>query len=240
MRGIGGMYRQLHAACVTFAAAADVVMGTMGGGLKRREGISARLGDVLSELYLVSCVLNRFERDGSPPSDLPLVEWNYRMALCNIQSRLDEVLVDLPNRPAAWLLRLIAFPWGRRRRPPNRRLIRACANLIMTESETRSRLTGGIYVSGKTSDATGLMEAAFTAALTRDTIEAKLREGGISGRAALADLDVLVDRGALSRKDADKLIKANELVRKAIAVDDFAPHELTVLAKKARTRKVSE
>lgn len=237
MRGIGGMYRQLHAACVTFAAVSDIVMGTLGGGLKRREGISARLGDVLSELYLMSCVLKRFESDGSPATDLPLVEWNQRMSLYVIQSRLDEVLVDLPNRPAAWLLRLIAFPWGRRRRPPKGSLIHACAKLILATGETRERLTAGIYVSKDKSDATGLMEAAFAEALIRDSIEAKLREGGISGRAALADLDALVSEGALSREDADNLINANELVRKAIAVDDFAPQELTTRAKKPRAKK---
>ena len=119
-------------------------MGTLGGGLKRREGISARLGDVLSELYLMSCVLKRFESDGSPAADLPLVEWNHRMSLYNIQNRLDDVLVDLPNRPAAWLLRFIAFPWGRRRRPPKGRLIHACAKLILVAGETRERLTTGI------------------------------------------------------------------------------------------------
>jgi acyl-CoA dehydrogenase len=185
----------------------------------------------------MSCVLKRFESDGSPASDLPLVEWNHRMSLYNIQCRLDEVLVDLPNRPTAWLLRVIAFPWGRRRRPPKRRLIHACAELVLTAGESRERLTAGIYVSGDKSDATGLMEAAFAQALSRDSIEANLRKTGISGRAALADLDTLVVKGALSREDADRLIDANELVRKAIAVDDFAPHELTTRTKKAQAKK---
>ncbi|MEE8439557.1 MAG: acyl-CoA dehydrogenase [Micropepsaceae bacterium] len=233
VRGIGGMYRRLHAACVTFAAASDLVMGTLGGGLKRREGISARLGDILSELYLMSCVLKRFESDGMPAADLPLVEWNHRMSLYDIQNRLDQVLVDLPNRPVAWLLRIIAFPWGRRRRPPSGRLIHACAELILAASETRERLTAGIYVSEDSSDATGLMEAAFAAALIRDSIEAKLRKAGKTGRAALSDLEALVTEGALSREDADILNHANETVRKAIAVDHFAPEELVERPKQA-------
>jgi len=185
----------------------------------------------------MSCVLKRFESDGSPISDLPLVEWNYRMSLYNIQTRLDEVLVELPNRPAAWLLRVIAFPWGRRRRPPKGKLIHACAKIVLASGEARERLTAGIYVSKNKSDATGLMEAAFKEALTRDSIEAELRKKGISGRAALADVDKLVVDGALSREDADKLIKANEIVRKAIAVDDFAPHELASPDKKPRAKK---
>jgi acyl-CoA dehydrogenase len=226
VKGVGGMYRHLHAACVTFAAAADLVMGTMGGGLKRREGISARLGDVLSELYILSAVLKRFELDGMQPADLPLVEWNYRTALFNIQRALDEVFVDLPNRPVAWFLRLIAFPWGRRRRAPRRRVIQACANIILNPGPARERLTQGIFRSSDEHDATGLMEAAFEAALRRDAIEAKLKEAGKSGRKALSDLDALVAEGVMSREDADSLTAANALIREAIMVDDFAPEEL--------------
>jgi acyl-CoA dehydrogenase len=227
VKGIGGMYRHLHAACVTFAAVADLVMGTLGGGLKRREGISARLGDVLSELYILSAVLKRFESDGLQAADLPLVEWNYRMALFNIQRALDEVLIDLPNRPVAWFLRLIAFPWGRRRRAPRGRLMQACAKLILNPGPTRERLTAGIYRNLDKNDATGLMEAAFEAALTRDAIEAKIKDAGKAGRAALSDLEALVAEGVVTREDADALNAANALIRESIMVDDFAPEELT-------------
>ena len=129
-RNIGWMYRRLHAAAVTFAVVADFVLGTLGGELKRRESISARLGDVLSELYLLSCVLKRFEDDGAPAEDLPLVEYAVRDGLHTIQNQLDGVLCNLPMRPAAWFLRLIAFPLGRRKRAPADRLTHACANSI--------------------------------------------------------------------------------------------------------------
>jgi acyl-CoA dehydrogenase len=229
VKGVGGMYRHLHAACVTFAAVADLVMGTLGGSLKRREGISARLGDVLSELYILSAVLKRFETDGMQAADLPLVEWNYRIALFNIQGALDDVLVELPNRPVAWFLRLIAFPWGRRRRPPRRRLIQACVNLVFNANPSRERLTAGIYRSSDKKDATGLMEAAFDAALKRDAIEAILKEAGKSGRKALSDLNALIAEGVLSQEDADSLKAVNALIREAIMVDDFASEELTRL-----------
>src|SRR5258705_11701053 len=137
------MYRGLHVASVTFAAVADLVMGTLGGEMKRRESLSARLGDVLSELYLLSCVLQRLETVGSPAADLPLVDGNYRNALHTIQSRLVEVLTNLPMRPAAWLLRIVAFPLGRHRRSPPDRLTHACAKLILSATPTRERLTDG-------------------------------------------------------------------------------------------------
>jgi acyl-CoA dehydrogenase len=225
--GIARFYRGMHVAAVTFAAVADLVMGTLGGEMKRRENLSARLGDILSELYLMSCVLKRYEDDGARKEDLPLVEWNYRNTLHTIQTRLDEVLTNLPNRPVAWLLRLVAFPLGRHRRPPSDRLTHTCAALILSATETRERLTDGIYVGRSPNDATGRMEAAFAAALERDSIEDKIRASGQTGRKALADLPRLVRENIISQAEADALTRANAIIRDAIDVDDFAPSELT-------------
>jgi acyl-CoA dehydrogenase len=222
---VAAMYRGLHVASVTFAAVADLVMGTLGGEMKRKENLSARLGDILSELYLMSCVLKRFESDGSPAADLPLVEWNYRSALYTIQTRLDEVLSNLPARPVAWLLRMAAFPLGRHRRPPSDKLTHRTAALILSPSETRERLTKGIYINHVPSDATGRMEHAFAAAVERDLIEDKIRKER-PGKKALADLAALVRDKIITQAEADSLTTANAIVREAIDVDDFAPSEL--------------
>jgi len=220
------MYRGLHRAAVTFAAVADLVMGTLGGELKRREGLSARLGDVLSELYLMSCVLKRFEDDGMPKEDLAFVEWNYRSALYTIQTQLDEVLRNLPMRPVAWLLRVIAFPFGRHHRAPSIWLTRDVARLLLSPSETRDRLTRGIYLSTNAADATGRMERAFQAAVERDRIEENIRKVK-PGRKALADLTALVNERVITEEEAAALAAANAIVREVIDVDDFAPEELT-------------
>ena len=224
--GVGSMYRQLHVASVTFAAVADLVMATLGGEMKRKESLSARLGDVLSELYILSCTLKRFEDDESPAADLPLVEWNYRMSLHVIRERLSEVLRNMPARPVAYFLRFVMFRWGVPQRAPSDRVIQACANLITRPSETRERLTHGIYISKRATDATGRMEAAFAAAVARDVIEDKIRKAGKTGRKAMADLAGLVSAGIISNTDAEALKSANDIVRDAIDVDDFAPEEL--------------
>jgi acyl-CoA dehydrogenase len=221
------MYRGLHAAAVSFAAVADLVIATLGGSLKRREAISARLGDVLGELYLMSCVLKRFEDEGRQAEDLPLVEWNYRSALYTVQKRFDEILVNLPSRPVAWFLRMIAFPLGRHRRPPSDRLTRFCAALIVSPTASRERLTRGIYIGTSASDATGRMEAAFAAAVQRDTIEEKIRASGNSVKRALADLPKLLLENVLTQSEAEALMRASAIIRDAIDVDDFAPSELT-------------
>lgn len=221
------MYRGLHSAAVSFAAVADLVMAALGGSLKRREAISARLGDILSELYLMSCVLKRFEDEGSNAEDLPLVEWNYRNALYTVQSRLDEVFTNLPSTPLASVLRLISFPLGRFRRPPSDRLNHLCAALILAPTGARERLTRGIYTSRNSSDATGRMEHAFEAAIERDHIEEKVRASGNSVKRALSDLPKLLRENVLTQAEADALMRASAVIRDAIDVDDFAPSELT-------------
>ncbi len=114
-------YQQLTRYSAAFALAADVSMLVLGGSLKRREKISARLGDVLSQLYLCSATLKRFQDDGRPAEDLPLLYWSMQDALVRIQVAFDGVLQNFPSRFAALLLRVLIFPLGKCLAPPVRR-----------------------------------------------------------------------------------------------------------------------
>jgi acyl-CoA dehydrogenase len=127
----------------------------------------------------------------------------------------------------AWFLRLIAFPLGRWRRPPSDRLAHACAGLILSATETRERLTDGIYISRAVSDPTGRIESAFAAAIQRDATEEKIRAAGVKGRKAMSDLVQLVQAKIITQTEADALARANMVIRDAIDVDDFEPSELT-------------
>ena len=226
VEGTAWIYRRLHTAAVTFAFVADIVMAMMGGALKRRESLSARLGDVLSDLYIMSCVLKRYEDDGMPKGDLPLVEWNAREALYRIQTRLDEVLDNFPARWAAWLLRAIVFPLGRHRRPAKQRLVHQCASLITAPSDVRDRLTSGIYVDTDPENATGRIERAFAAAVERDAIEEKIRAAHKGGRKERPDAAQLVRDGVITQAEADALARDIAIVRECVDVDDFAAAEL--------------
>ncbi|MFZ1097495.1 MAG: acyl-CoA dehydrogenase, partial [Xanthobacteraceae bacterium] len=137
-------YGPLTRYACAFALAADVTLLTLSAGLKRREMISGRFGDILSELYLLSAVLKRWEDEGRQQADLPLVEWCMQTGFAAIESRLDEILANLPSRPAAWLLRFILLPFGVRRRGPSDRVTQACAEILLVPSGTRERLTADI------------------------------------------------------------------------------------------------
>ena len=106
--------------------------------------ISARFGDILSELYLLSAVLKRWEDEGRQEADLPLVAWCAEDGFATIETALDEMFANFPNRPAAWLLRFLMLPFGVARRGPPDRLTQACAEILLEPSATRDRLTSDI------------------------------------------------------------------------------------------------
>src|SRR5262249_61817360 len=109
-------YRQLSRYSAAFALCADMALLTLGGALKRKEMLSARFGDILSELYLLSAALKRWHDEGREPADLPLLEWCMEAGFATIEARFDEIFANFPNRPAAWLLRFLLLPFGGRPR----------------------------------------------------------------------------------------------------------------------------
>ncbi|CAH2923839.1 MAG: Acyl-CoA dehydrogenase [uncultured Paraburkholderia sp.] len=130
-------YRAATRMATVFALLADVSMFVLGGDLKRRERISARLGGMLSQLYLISATLKRFEDEGRQEDDLPLVRWGVEDSLHRAQQALDGVLANYPNRLAAGLARVLAFPFGLPYREPSDRLGSEIAQLMQTPGAAR-------------------------------------------------------------------------------------------------------
>ncbi|OGS94519.1 MAG: acyl-CoA dehydrogenase [Gallionellales bacterium RIFCSPLOWO2_12_FULL_57_18] len=139
-------YQRMTCFSAAFALSADVTMAALGGSLKRREKISARLGDVLSLLYLCSAALKRFEDDGRPAEDLPLLHWAMQDALYKIQQAFDGVIQNFPNALVRGLLSVLVFPLGQRLLPPSDHLGHQIATLLMQPGAARDRLTAGMYI----------------------------------------------------------------------------------------------
>jgi acyl-CoA dehydrogenase len=113
------MFAQLSRMSAAFALVSDVALATLGARLKRREKISGRLADALAWLYLGSATLKRYHDEGMPAASIPLVRFACEYSLYEIQKALEGVLYNLPNRPAAWIVRPFVFPLGRRYRSPS-------------------------------------------------------------------------------------------------------------------------
>lgn len=231
-------YQQIARFSTSFALLADFALMTLGGSLKRKERISGQFADALSNLYLCSCVLKHYQNQGGRKEDIPLLHWACLQTLHQAQQALSEILRKLPLQPAAWLLRLAVFPFGKPVSPPNDRLIHQTASLLQHDSEVRDRLTQGIYVSFDKEDATGRIEAAFKAVLAAAPVEAKIRQAQKDKRLAKGDPSAMAEeavaQGLISDQEAGLMALAGQARRAAIDVDDFSPEEM--LGKQAASR----
>ena len=229
--GMARYYRQLTRFSAAFATLADASMLVLGGSLKRRESISARLGDVLSQLYLISATLKRFEDEGRQAADAPLAHWAIQDAFCRAQDAITGVLDNFPNRFLACALRVLLFPWGRSFSAPSDKLSAAVAEALCTPGAARDRLTRLAHVPVGLEEPVGALEAALQAVLATQSLDARVREFEKSGkipagdpRANVRDIaDAVHAAGGLTDEEYERLLARNALRDRVIAVDDFAP-----------------
>jgi len=220
-------YQRATHLSAAFAFLADVSMLVMGGALKRKEKISGRLGDVLSMMYLISAALKRFEDEGRPAEDLPLVHWSVRDALYHAQQAIDAILANFPNAIVAGLVYRLVFPWGTPFRPSADVHNRGCAALVLEPGAARERLTAGMYVPPieDRADATAVLEAAFHATIACEPIEKKLREavknGVIVPRAGLDTAQLAREQNVISAEEHARWEEKEALRKAVIQVDDF-------------------
>ncbi len=224
-------YQHIVRFSASFAFTVDVAMLTLGGYLKKKENLSARLGDVLSAMYLASMVLKHHENQGRPADDLPLVEWACRNLLYHAQEQLHGFLRNFPNRLLAGAMRAIVFPRGRHYSAPSDRLGRQVAERLTQPSATRQRLGEYIYTTVEPGNPLGLLEEALAMALQMEPLEKRIRiEGVKAGRISALDLPGQIEQalaaGLISDPEAQALRAFDRKVMNLVHVDDFAPHEL--------------
>jgi acyl-CoA dehydrogenase len=225
-------FQHVNRYSASFALATDIAMLALGGYLKKKETLSARLGDVLSAMYLASMVLKHHENQGREAADLPLVEWACRSLLYQAQEQLHLFLRNFPNRPLAAFMRLLIFPRGLTYFPPSDRLGRDIVDLIMNPTAARERLTRYIYKTQQANNPLGLLQEALILSTMAEPLEKRIRVEGVkTGRVTALDLTGQIAQalhlGILTEAEAAVLRDYDAKVSHLINVDDFAPHELT-------------
>ncbi len=233
--------RRLDWLAAAFALNADLSMMTLGSSLKRRERLSARLGDVLSLLFLGSAVIKHFEDQGRPAADLPLVRWAMEDHLRGIQEAFLALWRNFPNRNLARVLRRLTFPAGLPFRGPDDALDRRVARLILEPGASRDRLTEGIYRTRDPTQAAGRLELAMEATARAAGAERLLKEaaarGQVSGMRDTQSLRQAQDAGVLRADEAASVARAEQRCAAAIAVDSFADPRTAAPEAEARAQR---
>lgn len=222
-------YKQMNRFSAALALMSDVAMATLGGDLKRRERISARLGDILSMLYLTSTVLKKYNDEGRQVQDLPLVQWACEDNLHKAQHALDELFDNFPNTLIGAVLKRVVFPWGRTLRRPSDSLDHKVARIMQTPCEARSRLGSHLYLTQEPNNQLGLLEKALSDILAAEPLFDKVVHAANKrlpfyrlGEVAALGLEL----GVLSQAEAEKLRVAEAGRLHVINVDDFDPAAL--------------
>jgi acyl-CoA dehydrogenase len=223
-------YRKLNRYAANLALVADSSMLLLGGKLKFKEKLSARLGDVLSNLYIASAMLKRYEDQGRPSADQALLAWAFHDCAYRMQSALDGVLRNFPIRPAAWLLRALVFPLGRREVPPSDRLGHRVAAILCAPGEARDRLAEWIYLTPSANNPVGRMNALLPDVIAAEPVERKFakahKSGAIKSLDAAAQLVEAEQIGAISSEERKLLERVRAATMEFIGVDDFDSAEL--------------
>ena len=221
-------YQHINRFSASFVLASDAAMLTLGGALKKKEKLSARLGDMLSYMYIASAALKRFEDQNRPAEDLPLVEWACRDALYRLQEQMHGFLRNFPNKPVAAVLRFLIFPRGRTYSAPGDELGHEVAELISTPGGARDRLTRNTYTGDKHSPV-GMFNEALELAVRLEPVERRIREAEKAGKldeTAGSVVAAAETAKIITGQEARELLRLEELTAEIVAVDDFDTSEL--------------
>lgn len=222
-------YQKLNRYSANLALLSDISMAVLGGSLKRKERLSARLGDILSQLYLSSATLKRYHDEGRNIEDLPLVHWGLQDSLRQTEQAIEEFLVNFPVPVLGKALKLLLMPFGKVNKAPSDRLDNQVAQILQTPSATRSRLGRYQYLEPTEHNAVGLIEQALHTILEAEPAFDKVCKA-LGKKRPFTNLDKVakigLDEGVLNSDEANLLIEAEKQRLYTINVDDFEPSVL--------------
>ncbi|MGK0273134.1 MAG: acyl-CoA dehydrogenase [Cocleimonas sp.] len=235
-------YADINRLSGVFALAADVSMLSLGAKLKFKENLSARLGDLLSTLYMASMVLKHHKDTGYNEDEWPIVQWSLDHLLHEYQIAFDELTANFPNRALAFAMNTAAFPIGGRFKAPSDNLEEKVVDVISNNNAARDRLTAGLYMELEELNPLAKTNQVFLDSLElkplQKTIKAAIKSGTLPKSSGQALLDSALEKGVIDKDQAKKLNQHHLDVMEIVNVDDFDESELIRVAyKKTRAKK---
>ena len=219
-------YQQLTRMSASFALLSDACVLILGGSLKRKEKISGRLADALSNMYLITAVLKQYEDQGYKQDDLPLLEWACEDSLYNVQEAMKAVMRNFPIPFIGKILNVVIFPLTKPYGGASDKLGHKIARVLLNPSATRDRLTKGIFFTDDPHDAMGRLENALNVVLDAEAAERKLRDairiGLINAKDYPGAVDDAISQNIINKEEADKILAAHQATLNAISVDEFS------------------
>ena len=218
-------YARITRYSAAFSLAADVSMLTLGGALKKKEKTSARLGDMLSHLYMASAVLKRYRDQGSQKADQSLVAWTLHQHFYRIEQALKLLTYNYPNKVVGFILRRLVLPLGNHELPAGDLLGHKTASLVLNPNETRARLTDGIDKDVSKFNVVAQMNETLIKVIDAEPLERRIlkaiKTGDVDEITPSGQLQQAMDKEIINKAEFDKLTEVRAEVSEIVAVDDF-------------------
>lgn len=218
--------KQISRFSSALALVSDIALLSLGGALKRKENLSARLGDVLSYLYMASCALKTFKDHGEMPEEQAYADWALQHCLYEVQTAFSEFFDNFPIKWLAKILRLTVMPYGKRFKKPSDQLNQALIAEMTQPSVLRDRLTQYCYLPTSEDAAVGCVENAFTKAIAVSEIDKKFKQALKANHIKryqpfAAQVSQAIEKNVLTTDEGALFITAQAAIADVIAVDTF-------------------
>lgn len=220
-------YRLITRYSAVLASLSDVAFALLGGDLKRREMVSARLGDLHSHL-LISCAILKYH------ATLPRDEANdahatyaLRRSLSQAHDAIEDFCRNFGNYGVARLLKGLFFPVGRPclAHKPDDALIRTLGEQIMNPTSVRDALAANAYISQDPNDSIGRVETTYNKLLEVEAdFEAFYKadiKGKLSGDTLRAKVEDAAAQGIIPSDKVEAILEYDEMRYDCLLTDAF-------------------
>lgn len=225
-------YRRVNKLSRSFNAVANPTSTFLGGELKRKERISARLGDAFSHLYMAACVIRHYHIRGSLAGELPVAEWALQHSLHEAQKALEDITArensPFPRwHPARWLRGLQSFIVDRNdNRKPSFALDSKVAASVVIDSDLRDRLTDNIFIPKDPREPVAKLEKAFKLVCETEALARTLKNFENDNHKAKAmpfetQVKMAMKDEYITRAEAKKLLDMDRARQDVLRVDTF-------------------
>lgn len=220
--------RKLAWSSAQFAFMTDLMLAYYGGGLKQKEMLSARFGDILSWMYLLIATMRRFEAEGQKNEDEVYLQWIGDHALYQIQIAYEEIFSNFGDGALRWVFS-VPVRWTVRlnsmgRSPTDVKHISLSEKLVLP-GEARDTLSEGIYLPDAANESLHMIETVLLRLSDVLPIKLRIKEAVKSGRSSKAKSMMLykdaLKKGVIDEEEFRRLEETERDARDVVQVDAY-------------------
>ncbi len=218
-------YQRINHLSAALATCADVALGVLGGDLKRRELLSARLGDVHSQLFIASSLLKFHATQPRSEEGNAHAAYALQRSLHAAQEALLAYCDNFQPRALGLLMRAWCLPLGRVFRAPDDRQVRELGALILEPNAVRAMLATKVFLSVDPEDAVGRVESTFQMLLEVEepfiALQRAWNKGELDAETLDEALQAAVDKQLIRSEDVEPLREYDARRRDCVLTDHF-------------------